>query len=58
MIIIADLQTLFQPQGAGIFIVHLHTEFHVPSPNSLLVTTILPEAKDSFSTADILFHSI
>jgi hypothetical protein len=45
MFLIDDLQTIFNTEFLDMFMVYLHTRFHMPKSNDLLAIAIRPKAK-------------
>jgi hypothetical protein len=54
MLVIVDLQTAFHTDFIVMFMICLHTKFHMPLAASSLVIAIKPEAEENFCLAAIL----
>jgi hypothetical protein len=53
MFVIVDLQTVFHTEIINMFMIHLHTKFHMPNGNGSLVNAVGPEAWLPFCTFTI-----
>jgi len=56
MFVIPYLLILFCTEFVDMSIIYLHTRFHLPISNDLLLIAIKPKAKCSFYAAAILFY--
>jgi hypothetical protein len=58
MFLIAYSQTMFYAkyEYIGMYIIYLHTKFHMCGSNGSLVTALKPKAKEIFHTTISLFY--
>jgi hypothetical protein len=55
MFVIVDLQSVFNMECVGMFMICVHNRFHMPVSSCLVVIPIKPEMKENTCMADIQF---
>jgi len=59
MFVITALKYLFNTQWRDMFMIYLHTKFHIPLSDVLLVIAVVPKVEEKFPSAAILiFYNI
>jgi hypothetical protein len=58
MLLNVDLQTIFNTEFVGMYMIYLHTKFNVPNSNGSSCITIKLEAKYRFHATQLWYHTL